>query len=386
MKRIVSILAIFSMIFGLVAFQCSSTELTSAKLYIQQKNLEKAKESLQKEVEKNSSSDEGFYLLGYVYGEEGNMVKMIENFNRSLKISSKFKDNIVDTKKFHWQNNFNKGVSLFNRGAKSTSEDTSQIYFSRAIDAFNSAILCEPDSVDSYKNLVYAYLNANRADDAIDPLQKIISINKDSDSYAMLGEIYYNNGILLMNEYAQTNNTTDSLNAMEWFEKTIKLTEEGRKLYPENSDILLILSNAYVNANKLDVAMEAFHAGVLKNPDNKYYRYNYGVLLLGADKFEDAVEQFSKAIEIDAAYVNALYNLGVSYVKWGSELREESVEINEEDTAYLEKFKLSLEPLKKYVELNPEDGKVWELLGKVYANLGMSDESKEAFEKADLYR
>jgi len=41
------------------AFQCSSTELTSAKLYIQQKNYDKALDVLQKEVAKNPKSDEG---------------------------------------------------------------------------------------------------------------------------------------------------------------------------------------------------------------------------------------------------------------------------------------------------------------------------------------
>jgi Flp pilus assembly protein TadD len=60
-----------------------------------------------------------------------------------------------------------------------------------------------------------------------------------------------------------------------------------------------------------------------------------------------------------------------------------------DDTDYTEykvKFKLALDPLKTYLEFEPEDAKVWELLGKIYANLGMSEESKESFDKADMYR
>ena len=67
MKKLIALFAIFSMVFGLIAFQCSSTELTSAKLYIQQKNFDRALDVLQKEVEKNPQSDEGFYLLGYIH-------------------------------------------------------------------------------------------------------------------------------------------------------------------------------------------------------------------------------------------------------------------------------------------------------------------------------
>ncbi len=69
MKKALSILVLISMVVGLSAFACSSTELTSAKLYVQQKNYDKAIEALEKETTKNHKSDEGFYLFGYVNGE-----------------------------------------------------------------------------------------------------------------------------------------------------------------------------------------------------------------------------------------------------------------------------------------------------------------------------
>jgi len=73
MKKALSILVVISMVLGLSAFSCSSTELTSAKLYVQQKNFDKAIDALEKETTKNPKSDEGFYLLGYVNGEKGNL-------------------------------------------------------------------------------------------------------------------------------------------------------------------------------------------------------------------------------------------------------------------------------------------------------------------------
>jgi hypothetical protein len=63
---------IIALLFGItfMGFQCSSTELTSARLYIQQKNFDRALEVLQDEVTKNPKSDEGYYLMGYVFGEK----------------------------------------------------------------------------------------------------------------------------------------------------------------------------------------------------------------------------------------------------------------------------------------------------------------------------
>ena len=55
-KKFLPVLVFFiALVFS--GFQCSSTELTSAKLYIQQKNYEKAIDALQKEVQKNPKSD-----------------------------------------------------------------------------------------------------------------------------------------------------------------------------------------------------------------------------------------------------------------------------------------------------------------------------------------
>jgi len=110
MKRVNFFTAIvFGAFLTFTGFQCSSTELTSAKLYIQQKNWDKAIDVLNKEVTKNPQSDEGYYLLGAAYAEKENMDKMIENFDKSLAVSKKYEKEIKSAKKYHWANFFNKG-------------------------------------------------------------------------------------------------------------------------------------------------------------------------------------------------------------------------------------------------------------------------------------
>ncbi len=382
MKRQLSYLLIFAMALGFLAFQCQSTEMTSAKLYIQQKNLPKAKASLLKEVKKNPKSDEGYYLLGYIYGEEGNYPKMVESFNKSLEISKKFEKKIKDSRKYYWAQNFNKGVMLFNKATKGDVNEKDK-NLEKSIKAFKDAIICEPDSAATYQNLAFAYLNANKADDAVEPLLKLKKIKPSADIYVRLGQIYFNKGVDGLNKFLTTNDKSDSVAAMKDFETCISYLEEGRKKYPSNSDILLLLSNAYIKANKIDVAMDAFKAGVEQEPNNKYYRYNYGVLLLGANKYAEAAEQFKKALEIDPKYENAIYNLAVTYVKWGAAMNEEAMAKGEDSEAYKEKYKEAYPYLEQYLKLKPNEASVWELLGKVYANLGMKEKSMDAFNKAD---
>lgn len=378
MKRLLSSLALLAMVLGVVAFQCSSKEITSAKLYIQQENMNKAKEVLEEEVAKNPQSDEGYFLLGYVNGQQGNVDAMVENFDKSLAISNKFEEKIHQEKVALWAESFNKGVGYFNKATKAGTEDSTKMYYDQAIQQFTYAVELEPDSLNTYQNLVFTLVQVDREEDAIPYLETLIEKSNSPDSYVSLGELYSNKGKELM--------ASDSTAAMEQYNKAIAVLEKGRKAHPDNADILLLLSNAYIAADKMDVAMDAFKAGVAKEPENQYYRYNYGVLLLGAELYEEAAEQFEQAVKIDPEYTNALYNLGVTYVKWGSDMRVKMEEAEQTGTEYKEKFELALVPLSKYLELKPEEPAVWELVGKVQANLGNQEESLKAFEKADEYR
>ena len=116
------------------------------------------------------------------------------------------------------------------------------------------------------------------------------------------------------------------------------------------------------------------------------------MFLLKQDKFPEAIEQFKKAAEIDPRYSDAIYNLGVSYLNWGVNMKAESdkkadaerlqKEIKE-DLSYKEKFKEALPYLEKAQEMRPDDLGLLQQLGKLYANLNMVDKSKAAFEKYD---
>lgn len=379
MKQVLSIILLLSIALSFTAFQCSSTELTSAKLYIQQKNYEKAIESLKKEVEKNPKSDEGYYLLGFILGEQGDIEGMLENYEKSAEISNKFEKNIAESRKYHWADGFNKGVQLFNRGAQAGDTDSAKVIFQKSIAKFKDAIAAEPDSSDTYMNLAYAYLNIGDREAAIEPYLKVIELTGDAGAYAQVGEMYLQLGLVLKEEGKNDE-------ATEKFNSAIKLLEEGRKMHPSDGDILLLLSNSYIAADKLDIAKDAFKEGVIQEPENKFYRYNYGSLLLNAEEYEAAAVQLEKAVEIDGNYDNALYNLAVTYVKWGAEMREQMEEKEVANEEYKAKFEAALPLLEKYLELKENESVVWDLLGKVYANLGMAEKSKEAFEKADLYK
>jgi len=367
-------------------FQCSSTELTSAKLYYDQKNYDKAIEMLQADVKKNPKSDEGYYWLGIVYEAKGVLDSMLMAFNSSLEISDKFKKEIDYQRAFEWQESYNRGIKLFNRGRNTTDADSSIMYQDLAIKEYKNAIMLEPDTADTYKNLAFAYLVTQRNEEAIEPLQKIIDLEQSEDGYAYLGQVYYSLGANLMNEYQNNNSSADSVKGMDYLNKSISTLQEGIKIYPENSDMLVTLTSAYIASDKIDIALGSAEKLVEKDPMNKTYRYNYGVLLMSSEQYPEAETQLKKAIDIDPDYENAIYNLGVTYVKWGTQINKEAEKQGLISEDYKKKYEAALPYLEKVVEKDPTNVAIWELLGKVYSVLGMNDDANNAFKKADELR
>jgi len=367
-------------------FQCSSTELTSAKLYIQQKNWDKALEVLEEEVQKNPKSDEGYYLMGTVYSELDKTDDMIKAFDQSLAISNKFADKIHEFKAYQWANNYNRGVSLFQRGNKTTDKDSSKMFIDMAIDAYKMAIKLEPDTAETYRNLAFAYLTIGKTDESVEPLQKLIDLKQAEEGYQYLGEVYYTLGANKMVDFKNDGNKEDSIKAVEYYNKGISILEEGLQKFPENTEMLNYKTNAYIGANRIDEALNSAKAQVEKQPDNAVYHYNYGVLLLNVENYEQAEQQLFKAVEIDPNYENAIYNLGVTYVKWGTAMNKEAEAKGQISEEYKQKYQKALPYLEKVVEKDPKNAQIWELLGKVYSVLGMTDDANNAFNKADELR
>lgn len=381
MKKSILMLGILGIALAFMAFDCASAELTSAKMYLNQKHYDKAQEALEKEVANNPLSDEGWYLLGTLNAELGNMDKMIEAYGKSLQASPKFAKNISESKKYYWASNFNKGVAYFNRAGRASTEDSVKLFFRKAAEQFKLATKCEPDSIATYSNLAIAYVNLQDYDSAIEPLQKIIQLGNSPEAYSMLGQIYADKA-----KAAKEANDEATSNAM--IEKAIKILDEGRVKFPENGDVLLRYSNALIQADKLDMAATAFKLGIEKEPTNKYYRYNYGVILLNSQKFAEAEAQFAEAVRLDPEYQSAIYNLAVTYVKWGDSFRQEADKKGE--SVDVEKVKEKVNKAKVLLEdvlkKDPKNPSLWDLLARVYANLGMKAESDDAFKKADQYK
>lgn len=380
---------IFLLVLGWLAFtgyQCASTEITSARLYIQQKNYNKAEEVLQKEVTKNPQSEEGWYLTGYVKHEKRDYKGMLEAFNKALQIGKKYEREINQLLKASWAENFNDGVNYFNAANRSSNTDTAKILRQKAINSFQTAIMLQPDSNDTYRNLVFVYLSAGDLDGSLQPSLDWVARVGSLESYQVVTEIYYTKAEQFWNRYLTSKNAQDSVEAIKLYEITEKYATQGLNKYPNDGTLNSFLFNTYISLGKRDLALQKAKQAVDQNPNDKFTNYNYATMLLEAKEYEGAVKYFKKALELDPKYENAIYNIAATYINWGIQVRDKEEEANASERTYKKYFENALVYLEQLTELTPNDFKTWERLGQVYAVLGMKDKAEQAFNKADELR
>jgi tetratricopeptide (TPR) repeat protein len=385
MNRFLPILALLlALVYvSTTGFQCGSAETTSAKLYMQQKQWQKAEESLLKEVTKNPKNEEAWYLLGTVRYEVRNFTGMNEAYTKTLELGVTHKKDIDNARLAVWAQEYNDGVSLYNKGK----EDAAN--YDKAAEAFAIAIAMVPDSSGTYYVAALARYAKKDFAGARTLLETALVKKPDfADAARFLGQLYYASA-------AEKTEAKDSAGARIDYGKAATAFEAAYKADPTNAETITALIEAYERVKQSDKAFALTRDAVAKDPNNKVYRYAYGVFMLKQEKFAEGIEQFQKAVEIDPTYTDATYNLGVSYLNWGVSLKAESDRKAEEarkvskgkdvkeDLTYKEKFKAALPYLEKSAEMRSDDAALWQQLGKLYINLNMKDKSEAAFKKFD---
>lgn len=91
-------ISIFILIFSLIS--CSPPELISAKVYIENNELQKAKEKLEIAKDKYPNNPKVYYLLASeIYIPEGKTEKALGALNKTLKLDSSYKDKVNNLKR-----------------------------------------------------------------------------------------------------------------------------------------------------------------------------------------------------------------------------------------------------------------------------------------------
>ncbi len=168
---------------------------------------------------------------------------------------------------------------------------------------------------------------------------------------------------------------------------------KGRKAFPENPALLTTELDIYIRSKQYDKALVNLDEAIKQNPNDpksKIYYYNKGIILhTQMSKPDEALPSYSKAIELDSTYTDALYMHGLVYYDKAKAVTERMNELPlnakaKYDAAKKEQqdmFKKALPYFEKASEAAPEDKNTLLALAEIYRTLKMSDKALETTKK-----
>ncbi len=148
-----------------------------------------------------------------------------------------------------------------------------------AIPRLEAKIKADPSDKDALQELAGYYLGVGKPDSALALTQRLLSLG------AKTAQVYYLDGIANQN-LGRIKDATDDF-------------EQATNQEPTNAQILLTLTNLYLQTNRAADAERVAKRATTFNPNDKRAFENYGLVLGQEGKFDDARTQFEMAAKLD---------------------------------------------------------------------------------------
>ncbi len=280
-KRVFSVLVI-SILFMLLLTSCQSPELTSAKVYFQQENIEKAKEQLLIAKSNEPSNPEVPWLLATkIYMPEKEWDKAREELDLCVKIDPTYKDKADNELRRVWAQFHTKAANIFNEGIQSIFPEDKDSLLTVAAAEFEKALEIKKDKA-TYNGIIKCYFITNDS-------SMVIKHTEDAMENGIFDKdiIYYytqvlwrpgnkENALTIIEDILAEHSDFLDLNLLyiqyltelDRNDIAIKSCEELSNKYPSNLDIKFILAQIYVKNDRLDEATREFEKVLAENPDD----------------------------------------------------------------------------------------------------------------------
>ncbi|MBG0781291.1 MAG: hypothetical protein H0S84_03390 [Bacteroidales bacterium] len=370
------LLVLVAMLITASSVFAQKSERTNAFMYNKNGQYDKAKEAIDKAVEHPKTMDDpktwmyrGIIYLNLVFSEdfkgldENALDKSLESFLKALELDPEDKlkrtDDIDPRIEAIGQQYFAYGVESFNEGEFISASDK----FKRAYDVAKYV-----DKVDTLA-LLNAALSSVRGDQyeqSLNYYQELLDLGFEE------ADVYKN--------MASSHRSLGNMDAM------FETLRKGREKYPDDAGLMLEEINAYLAIGEGAKVVDDLKLLVEKDPQNYSIFFVLGTIY-GDETKEDMFDMdsaelyYSKAIEINPDYYDAIYNLGALYINQSNQLQVKANDLPLDATEEYDKLtekanaiiKKALPYLEKANELEPENEETIAVLKSIYTRFNMAD-------------
>jgi tetratricopeptide (TPR) repeat protein len=282
---------------------------------------------------------------------------------------------------------FEKAIELDTKGGIKKKIITSMIYNSLAVDLYGQGS---------------AQFEAKDFPGALKSFETQIKIT-ESDKYAGAIDtgMYYNAGLAAVNcsKYNEAIKYFEKCAEMKYlgitpyyqiYEATLglgdtlkaeKVLKDLPSLFPNDKTITLQLIDLYIKSNKNEEALKYIAVAKEVDPGNYSLYFAGGIIYLNESKYDEAITELTKLIEIKNDLYDTQYGLGAAYINKASDMFVKANEIMDVkkyseaiDQANLI-YSKGLPYMEKALELKPDDVYAMKSLQELYYRLKAKDPS-----------
>jgi tetratricopeptide (TPR) repeat protein len=342
------------------------------------------------------------------YIDQGILDKAKENIDQAL----------VDEKSKDWFNTYFAKGQLCQASFKSDNPKYNTLYadpLAEAYASYQKALELDPKGTVKKKMLtgtVYNSLAVNfynqgskrfGAKDYVGALQSFQSQIKITESDMYVGVVdtgmYYNAGLAAVNSSKYNE-------AVKYFEKCAEMKYMGITPYfnmseayltlgdtakaesvltgldskfPNNKNVTLQLIDLYIKSGKNDEALKYIKVAKEADPNNSTLFLAAGIIFLNENKYDEAITELTKSVEVKGDLYDSQYGLGAAYINKAAEMFKAANEIMDvkkySDAVDLANtvYAKALPYMEKAHELKPDDVYAMRSLQELYYRLKMTD-------------
>jgi tetratricopeptide (TPR) repeat protein len=371
MKKFILLIAAVSISFGAMA---QKGKVTSALNYIDQGILDKAKDAIDLALANESTKD-----WFNTYFAKGKLCQATFD-SKDPKIKALYPDPLAEA-----YTAYQKAMELDPKGTVKKRIITGSIYNNLAISLYNQGS---------------TRFEAKDYTGALQSFQTQIKIT-ESDIYvgAVDTGMYYNAGLAAVNS-AKYND------AIKYFEKCAEMKYMGISPYfqmsetylslgdtakaesvltglsskfPNDKNVTLQLIDLYIKSGKNEEAQKYIKVAKENDPNNFSLYFAAGIIFLNQNKYDEAIPELIKSIEIKGDLFDTQYGLGAAYINKAAEMfkaaneimdvKKYSDAIDQANSVYAK----ALPYMEKAHELKPDDVYAMRSLQELYYRLKMTD-------------
>ncbi len=380
MKKLSLILLLSIAFSGLYAQQ---NKLMNAFSYYKNGQLDKAKESIDECIlnEKTSTQAKTWFYRGNIYlgiaiskdekyralNTDSTILISYQAYNKAIELDKEISNEMIAPQSpmrglyVISEQFYNKGVELYSKGK-----------YKEAMDAFDRTIKINTnfgtnDTSATYNAALSAEL-AKEPERAKKYYQSLVKNNYHQPN------VY----ISLSNLYMNTDKDTT---------KALTTIKKGRKVFPDNLNIIITETNIYLAQGNIDSAQKNLNAALLKDPKNPKIHFAVGANYDQMGRLDEAEKEYLKVLELDSNYFDAVYNLGALFFNEGVKIFEKAQGIQDQKLYDEEKVKfenmwIKAQPyLEKALKMDPKDKSTLLSLKQLYARTKQNDKLSEILKK-----